>query len=965
MTQASKIIDITRSYVPINPNSFPETMHGTGAEDTPEQRFPVLAYKGYNFLPTSYGYKSFFGANARLNFDSLLPNKVDKAFMFQTLTYKNVLIALCNTGVWWKDSTVVGAWTQGVVLADPGDTVAAEWSVVYIQDKIYLYRAGAANFWLLATDGSTNGFSFTALTPSFITLTAQLGMSNFGGRIVFWDANNAIARSSPTDVTDFTPSVLTGADVTSYSSIHGRITTIRAHGKHAIAYSTKSIVFLEVQPSDTFIVKASPILPNAGVAYSRQVTESFPDTVHFVYTNVGIYKIESAQPESILTQLYDYFKEYTITPIYLKMLEGRYLCFETTDSNTVLGDVEFSTETVPGSTVIFPSISNDINTIPVGTTFCDVSSLYDKGYFAGSGSGDVPPDMKPGTFMSPVYTCYISNHGIKDPDALTFTTNPCGFTGPNGTVYPTSPSDSGNQLSKWTTNSTNKIPSFGPSAYVDGNWSMERFIALQTALWKMEQKVAQQVIDKILTRAFSETKITQNTNACVISNPAWSYCALGDYPNQFTDPQFGYNGCSFWLTRYCIGADRLRTATQTTVACSDDANVIGVSYYKIQHFGADYDGNHYATIADCVASLTATFGPGSWGWIQPANGTPLNPTNGSIAILGLGNLEPTGAYTVNAYWAPTAPYTLVRTTTGGIFPTFPVMSQYLGTGFFKKTEVGQAHNEIETTLSGVVGIESAYCERTHWKYTKNDGTTGYTASSACIDTSDKTPGSTATTRVVPQGAGQEPPITSDGNICGTPLTPSLDFPDVVWPSTNPLDYPGVTFLLQQGSLAPKYPTFAGAFVYDLQLKKWGKLKLDYKQLLDYSPLNTTTGPVVNIAAFGIISAVLLADGYFYQFDDSPSDSRITYGKIGYYRAGITDLEEIRFDFKSLSTGQLNVNISIDGASVSTDAISSTAFTSTRTITVYPSYNGKWFSAELEGKWDICYMEVKGLSKGRR
>jgi hypothetical protein len=895
--------------------------------------------------------------------------------MFQTLTYKNVLVALCNTGVWWKDSTISGAWTQGVVLADPGDTVIAEWSIVLIKDAIYLYRTGAANFWKLATDGSANGFSFTALTPNFITATAQMGLTNFGGRLAFWDANNAIAWSSPTDVTDFTPAIITGANVTSYNSIHGRITTIRAHGKHAIAYATKSIIFLEVQPTDTFLVKATAILPNAGVSYSRQVTESFPDTTHFVYSNVGIYKIENSTPEAILTQLFDYFKEYTTTPIYLKMMQGRYLAFETTDANTVLGATEFSTETAPGASIVFPTISNNISTIPAGTNFCDVASLYNQDHFgAQQAGGSVAGDQKPGTFATPIYTCYIANHGIKNPDAMTFTTNPCGFTGPNGTVYPTSPADTGSQLSKLTTDSTNKTPSFGPNAFIDGTWSMERFIALQTAIWKMEEKVAEDVVTKITNRAFSETKVTNATTVCAVSNPAYSYCALGDYPTKFTAPQFGYNGCSFWLTRYCIEADRLRTASKTNVSCSDGSHDVSTPSYYQTTFGSTstvFSGIHQPSVAACIAEVQAAYGISAFQYL-PA-GTDANPGGpaGTI-VINLGEIRNSATPTtpastgVRAVWeASDANHVVVQSGPAVYAPNMPTVVEHYVAGRYDKTEVGQAHNEIETILTGVLGVESAYCERTHWKYVKNDGTYGYVASASCLDTTDKTPGSTTTVRAVPIDAGQEPPFTSDGNICGTPLTPSLDFPDVVWPSTNPLDYPDAHFLLQQGSLAPKYPTFAGAFVYDLQLKKWGKLKLDYKQLLDYSPLNTTTGPVINIAAFGIISCVLLPDGFFYQFDESPSDSRITYGKIGYYRAGMTDLEEVRFDFKSLSTGKINVNISIDGASVSTDAISSTTFTSTRTITAYPAYAGKWFSVELEGKWDICYMEVKGLTKGRR
>jgi hypothetical protein len=48
--QNSKAIDITRSYVPVDPNSFPETMHGTGAEDTQSKDFLSLLIRATTFF---------------------------------------------------------------------------------------------------------------------------------------------------------------------------------------------------------------------------------------------------------------------------------------------------------------------------------------------------------------------------------------------------------------------------------------------------------------------------------------------------------------------------------------------------------------------------------------------------------------------------------------------------------------------------------------------------------------------------------------------------------------------------------------------------------------------------------------------------------------------------------------------------------------------------------------------------
>ena len=73
MAQQAKYIDITHfcTYLPIDPITLPENSQATTGEDAPEQKIPVIPYEGYNFMPTSVGYRSYFGANSQLNVDDL------------------------------------------------------------------------------------------------------------------------------------------------------------------------------------------------------------------------------------------------------------------------------------------------------------------------------------------------------------------------------------------------------------------------------------------------------------------------------------------------------------------------------------------------------------------------------------------------------------------------------------------------------------------------------------------------------------------------------------------------------------------------------------------------------------------------------------------------------------------------------------------------------------------------------
>ena len=66
MAQRAQVIDITKSYLPGDPNAYVQSLVNTDREDGEEKTLPVLPYEGINFLPTAYGQKSYFGTNSTL-----------------------------------------------------------------------------------------------------------------------------------------------------------------------------------------------------------------------------------------------------------------------------------------------------------------------------------------------------------------------------------------------------------------------------------------------------------------------------------------------------------------------------------------------------------------------------------------------------------------------------------------------------------------------------------------------------------------------------------------------------------------------------------------------------------------------------------------------------------------------------------------------------------------------------------
>jgi hypothetical protein len=376
MPQKTKRIDVTKSFFVTDPNSVMENLRYTGREDDPEDPPPIVAYEGYNFIPTSYGYRSYFGANSQLDIDALdqTLHHCDKVFLFQLANYVNLIIALCDDGIWYTESTsVAGAnWIQGVAMTAPTSPAIKEWTYCIIKNVLYLYRQGEASYQKLAnTDYTVTGtgvtLTFTAVVPSFLNMAGQIGIFRANSSLAFWDSANSIAWSNPLLLSDFTPSLVTMAGNAIFNGILGRIVTVKSQGDNFVIYTTKGIVGVRYIQSTTMIWEATTITDTAGIRTSKEVTNSITEMEQYAYTNTGIKKIGSYnalskvhQFEDIIPEIYDFLREsdtgvspvvrsvhavprvefdpiLTGSSIYLDFLNGRYLFICVTNNRIIDG----------------------------------------------------------------------------------------------------------------------------------------------------------------------------------------------------------------------------------------------------------------------------------------------------------------------------------------------------------------------------------------------------------------------------------------------------------------------------------------------------------------------------------------------------------------------------------------------------------------------------------------------------
>jgi len=974
-TQNAKFIDVTKSFLPIDPQAFPESMHGTAREDAPEQRIPAAAYQGYNFLPTSYGYKSYFGTNQHLDIDAL-GTRVDYIFTFQNEVFENFLIALTESGIWIKAGSVSGAWVQIVADLVPVDPdTHFDWSYCIISDVLYCYKQGAAQFHKITSQATAPGYLVTSVTPTFLNMAGQSGIFRAGGRLGFWDSADSVAWSNLDDTGDFTPSLETLAGNSIFSDVNGRIVMIRPHGEGFMIYASKSIVYIAQDTAGTFQWNPLVVLSNSGIAYRDECTVAQPDTVHFAYTNTGLFKIDKAKGEIIVPEVTDYLKE-AKGPIYPKVLEGRYLFLQVLDPDYLNGLVQFSDEIVPEVDYVFPAnnqtLDEAIEDITVrGIGLCSTFNGINNGGFdeqQPGGSGGVPAilDKKPGTSAKPIWKCWISNNSVLDPGDLTFGNVPCSVTDPNGVTTGMSPVGDSGRLDAMTQDSTKKQGLLGSDVYVDGIWTIERFIAVQTAIWDKQKENQKALVAKILNRAAIGEKVTNNLPTCTAVPRGKTDCYLGRYVTDYSEPVFGLSSCQFWLTRYALSAIDIQARKSFQTVClltPEEQYTAPISGWRYN--GPTTSGYAYpsADAACAAAYLIGNVPPGSWG------GDTVPSPQYSVACKAIAPAGGTPTYGSDAQGVCPGGYSLVLNTSGGVVN---YRWDCFKAAYYTKTEYMYAYNVGEYADISPTP-ETAFCEIVGWEYTANDNTTKTVAAASCTapkklpKDGDLTPLNNKL-QDNPEDQSGNPFNQAGGTVCSKPFEPVtlpgippsfIDWEDQV------VTIPAGNFLLQKGSIAPVYPDMYGALVYDMYLKKWGKYRGQYKTLLDYQPLNDQSGGGIPYNRFGILGGVLKSNGFVYVFDPFPSFSSITYGKIGYYRMGKTSVEECHVHFRTLSKGSMVVDTSLDGRGVSAGLSKTVEYDSVLSADIFGGFPGSWQNITINGIFDIQYLEYRGFIQGKR
>lgn len=985
-SQRAKVIDVTRSYVPVDPDAYPDNYHATGQEDNPEERVPVVPYNGENFLPTSYGYKSYFGTSATLNMTPL-ETRIDHILLYQSTTLVNALVVMAEDGIYTKTTADTADWVHAVELTPPEEADShLEWTYCVINNELYMYRQGGPVVYKV--NDIIGDIEIEELTPTFLNMEGQVGIFKAGGRLGFWDSDNSFSWSSIDDYMEFTPSVTTLAGNTKWTDQVGNTVAVHSHGDGFMIYATKSIIWAQKRTDELNLYKANPVFIGCGIAYPRQIAVGTPDTVHFAWTNMGLYKIDNGLGTAIVPEVYDMMKMAT-QPIYLKLLAGRYLFIESLDPDFISGKAPYRQEVVPETPIKFPgarlTLMEAIDEMLLkGDSFCyDILPNFmrfsdqmdaDGSPNAALLAAGLPGDAADKPDYQPVYTCNI-RPGLFSDGEVKWKNTPCAV---NGFAPTNRPFDLNPDIKDFfATRDTEFWTSTGEETFVDGRWTIERFVALQTAIWKKDQQNLQQLKSKLRNRQDADSKTEPSIFPPTNVTGAVNECTSISLPGQFEDPKFGINECSFWLTRYAIGKEDVVVKKHDTERgeFAPVKQAIPKYWSTIGYLGTSLDAAK-AAVASATGRPVVYTSPGIQngqivsGHIEYDSGWHGTDSGGAPAYPIYEWAYPPDGYVANDCVG--SPYPVSEP---GVIPKLncrPVGGCYIN----NKKRVGISSLVANADDAIRVYPDTAYCTLTGFSYKKADGSTGLVGVKSCRNASALPSGrgggggEDAPKREVPYESTDPTlePADDSGLMCSTPFEPITipgeDEVTVDWPDET-VTIPETNFNIRDGSYAPLYPIMSGAFMYDLHLKKWGKIRHDYRHLFDYSPINKDNTGIISIDFFGITGGLLGVTNTLHLFDDNPANSWLTWGKIGYYRLGMTSIEELKMHFKTSSTGSIEIEGSLTGHHVSSGLKKTYMFNDTKTVFLGVGVAARWHNITVRGRYDVSYLEYRGFINGRR
>lgn len=306
--------------------------------DSPQHgiNIPQVAYCE-NTIPTSEGYRSvaykyFIEEPATVErfvrVLSIFDGNSNSALLGVTADRKLFIVSAYTGGKWIPVSLpATYVWTEYIGV-----------STTTIRGAVLICITGVGVFSISIADSLLTSAGLTGVDETLI-----MGVCSARGYLVAWDAST-VYWSSTEDITDFTPSLITGAGSAKPEGVKGKIVLCKEISQGFIVYCDACIISAAYTTNLALPWIFAVLQGGAGVRNAEAVAYDINMSNHFAWTSAGFTGVELHQASILFPQITDFIasglsdrtETYTSYPITeyqdadkevrLAIISSRYVC---------------------------------------------------------------------------------------------------------------------------------------------------------------------------------------------------------------------------------------------------------------------------------------------------------------------------------------------------------------------------------------------------------------------------------------------------------------------------------------------------------------------------------------------------------------------------------------------------------------------------------------------------------------
>jgi len=250
-------------------------------------------FYAHNVVPTQNGYKSvgytsLISASGTGIFSSVFP--------IYSATQQAAFIAVTTTGAVYVLNADDSGWTAVPSVSAAGESI----TTAFVAGQMYIYISHVGCYTYDFTGRTLTPVTLTGLEP-----TAIVGITTVAGYLVAYAADT-IAWSSSIDVTDFTPSLATGAGSGSLEGVKGNIVTaVQVYGG-VIFFASKNAVAAIYSGNSRYPFTFAEITGCGGLVSGDYVSYDVNSNSIYAYTTAGLQSVSVRQASTIFSDITDF-----------------------------------------------------------------------------------------------------------------------------------------------------------------------------------------------------------------------------------------------------------------------------------------------------------------------------------------------------------------------------------------------------------------------------------------------------------------------------------------------------------------------------------------------------------------------------------------------------------------------------------------------------------------------------------